>query len=273
MRHALRGVLPRPVKTLARAAAACAMFSDLRSVRRYALCRGSGVRPPSVPETVDVRVRRLGGTPVTIRTVGSDAQVLFDAFAHGYHLPPRGAVSRADATIVDLGANIGLTMAHYAQLYPAATIIGVELDHGNAILCRRNVAAWRHRCVVIEAAVWVEDGLVEYELQREAQYAMTARPLSSLQTPHTRRAPAITMPSLLAKHVRQPVVDFLKMDVEGAERQLLRQGSEWAGRVHCIKVELHDGYTADSCIADLRALGFSAWADADRAHCVNAIRQ
>jgi FkbM family methyltransferase len=34
-------------------------------------------------------------------------------------------------------------------------------------------------------------------------------------------------------------VDFVKMDIEGAEREVLRRNTRWTLRVHSIKVEAH----------------------------------
>lgn len=280
MRAAVRSLIPDPLKTIGRAVASVSMFSNAASARRYRWCRDRGPKWPHVPETVEVQLRQLGGATVSLRTVGSDAQVLFDAFIHKYHLPPR-SVSEAIAAqsaldppcIVDVGANIGVTMAHYAYLYPRARVIGVELDDENAAMCRRNVMRWVDRCTVVHGAAWVEDGTIEYEVQPEAQYAMTARPVGDATGPAVRRAQAISLNTLFARYVPQQTVDFVKMDVEGAERHLLTSSVQWASRVRAMKVELHEGYGASMCIADLQRLGFDAHADVDRAHCVIAIRR
>lgn len=47
--------------------------------------------------------------------------------------------------IVDLGANLGITVADNARRYPEAQIIAVELDPENAELARRNTAPWADR--------------------------------------------------------------------------------------------------------------------------------
>jgi hypothetical protein len=56
-------------------------------------------------------------------------------------------------------------------------------------------------------------------------------------------------------------IDFLKMDIEGAEAQVLRVNTDWARRVRCIKVEVHGPYTVEDCVRDLQALGFTARPD------------
>jgi hypothetical protein len=64
------------------------------------------------------------------------------------------------------------------------------------------------------------------------------------------------MESLLARLPPAIDVDYAKMDIEGAEREVLRSGQSWAPRVRAIKVEIHPPYTAQACEDDLRALGF-----------------
>src|SRR5262249_12662325 len=107
-----------------------------------------------------LRLRPLRGREVLVRRGTSDIGTVWGTFARGYHLPPPEL--GPPRTIWDLGANIGLTMAHFACLYPDARVLGVELDEDNVVLARQNVAAWADRCEVIHAAVWPTDGEVHY---------------------------------------------------------------------------------------------------------------
>jgi FkbM family methyltransferase len=81
-------------------------------------------------------------------------------FTRNDHLPSPEV--HAPRIIWDLGANIGLTVAHLAFRFPHARVLGVELDEENVALARRNVAPWADRCGVIHAAVWPSDGEVQY---------------------------------------------------------------------------------------------------------------
>ncbi len=56
-------------------------------------------------------------------------------------------------------------------------------------------------------------------------------------------------------------VDFVKMDVEGAEREILADASAWADRVRAIKVEVHAPYTLEACRRDLERAGFETERD------------
>jgi hypothetical protein len=46
------------------------------------------------------------------------------------------------------------------------------------------------------------------------------------------------------------------MDIEGAERDVLRVNTGWAQEVRVILVEVHSPYTAEGCEDDLCRLGF-----------------
>ena len=65
---------------------------------------------------------------------------------------------------------------------------------------------------------------------------------------------ALTLDTLLERTGRP---DFVKMDIEGAERAVLNQSVGWAEHVRELVVECHDGYQNDQCATDLAALGFA----------------
>lgn len=227
------------------------MAADRESARRL-LALGRP-RPGTGGEPVRVRVRALGGAAVSLRPGTSDAQVFWDTFAGGYHRPPPALVRpETAARIWDLGANVGLTAADLAARFPRARLLAVELDAGNARLCRANLAPWADRCDVLRAAVWPLDGEVAYELPPGGEYGARVRPDGG----GSLRAAAVSPATLLAREGDEEV-DFVKMDIEGAERDVLRDAGGWAGRVRCLLVEVHEPYTVAACRSDLEAAGFA----------------
>ena len=83
---------------------------------------------------------------------------------------------------------------------------------------------------------------------------------------------AISPWSLLALDGAGAVVDYAKIDVEGAERELLRETTGWAERVRTVSVEVHEPYTVEECSEDLRALGFETRVDPRHWACVIGVR-
>ena len=149
-----------------------------------------------------------------------------------------------------------MTAAHMAVLFPAARLTAVEMDGGNAELCRVNLARWSARCEVVQAAVWPTDGEVEYEWSARDEQSFRAQAAGTAYDAAMRRAPAIALNTLLEREGPGAEVDFLKMDIEGAEQRVLGEHVEWAQRVRRIVVEVHEPYDVERCRRDLDALGF-----------------
>jgi FkbM family methyltransferase len=249
--------------------AAALLASDLTSglrLRRLLLARLGHVRA-SGPPTETVRLRPLHGHSVELRVLAADVRTVLDVFLDREHLPPR--LPRPPRLILDLGANIGLTIAHFATLYPDARIIGAELDPANAELAQANTRPWADRCHVVAAAVWIEDGAVRYieKHGREVSHAIASGPEA------TATAAAISIDSLINQAVGESGgVDYVKMDIEGAEVEVLRNGASWANRVRAIKVEIHPPYTLDDCLTDLERLGFVVHTERGRCDYVSGQR-
>ncbi|MGI8597514.1 MAG: FkbM family methyltransferase [Thermoleophilaceae bacterium] len=273
-RRALRAV-PEPLKERMRLAAAYVrLTSDRESLRRFAaMRRAAPADDPAAVEPVAVRARALGGREVLVRPGTSDADTLWDALVRRYHLPPPEAVSgggaAGPASVLDLGANIGLTVAHLSTLFPHAWVVGVELDAANAALARRNVAPWSARCSVLEGAVWPEGGELEYHgwSANTSSFRVTDDEDSTAVVRHAR---AVSLSSLVEE---AGAVDYVKMDIEGAEARVLTERIGWARAVRTIKVEVHPPYTVDGCARDLEALGFATRRDRRHSWAVVGVRR
>jgi FkbM family methyltransferase len=254
--------LPASVKRALRLAyVAVRVTSDRQSLRTYArLADDRGEEPGDSAR--QLRIRALGGHPVLVRPGTSDLSIVWTTFARRYHLPPPEI--GAPGIIWDLGANIGLTMAHFACLFPQARVLGIELDEHNVSMARQNVAAWSDRCEVIHAAVWPGDGEVRY-----LGWGGTSH-FQVRDAPEGTPVRALSLATLLRE--RRESVDYLKVDIEGAERAVLQDGSTWAQNVRCVKVELHGDYGVEDCEADLRRLGYRTLPDLAHVTSVIGIR-
>lgn len=164
---------------------------------------------------------------VELREGTTDEQTLRDAEQAEYHVPP--VWMPEPRTILDLGSNIGLTCLDYSYLWQDAIIIGVEMDDENAGMAMRN---WPGGRIVTGAVVASMDDERGYDpsLPKEA-FALGSGP--------QRPAERYTMRTLLGLFGSAPV-DFVKMDVEGTEWDLLEDGEEWAPLVRHLLVELHN---------------------------------
>jgi FkbM family methyltransferase len=118
---------------------------------------------------------------------------------------------------------------------------------------------------MLHAAAWISDGEVRYRgwPGGTSNYQVT-------DAPEGTSVRAVSLATLMREYGGP--VDYLKLDVEGAERDLLQDGTEWADKVRCVKVELHGDYSVDDCETDLRRLGYATRPDSHHWACVIGLR-
>lgn len=235
----------------------------LRDLGRLSLELGFNVQPlrfawhlvrgrRSRANEITFTLRSLDGGKIHVRPGTSDLIVLYEAFGATYDAPPGMLRTDRVRRVWDLGANIGLTMARYAMAFPDAHITGVELDADNAAQAVRNVAMFASRCQVLHGAVWFEDGSVDYVLERSKEHGARVTDGVEAVPSGALRAPAFSLNTLLG----DAVVDYMKMDIEGAEAHVLKRNTQWARNVRVIRVECHGAYSAQAASDDLKRLGF-----------------
>jgi FkbM family methyltransferase len=237
-------------------------LSDMRQFRK--LVRGQAFSSAS---EVPLGIKSVGSKKLFCRPKTTDAVVLWDTFYERYHLPSE--ILQNPKVILDLGANAGFTAAHFAFLYPSAKIIAVEMDSGNARIARRNVESWQDRCLVVNAAVWTSDGQIEYG--GEEEWGFQIRPGETSQK--TKTAPSRAIESLL-KELGVEKVDYLKMDIEGAEGEVLKNSAAWIDKVSSMKIEIHAQQASyEECENILSKAGFRCARDHQHFNCLSAIRK
>ena len=136
----------------------------------------------------------------------------------------------AKPLILDVGANIGVSVAYFKWLYPDARIIAFEPDPQLFELLRTNIASLGLRNIqLINKAVWCEDTSLGFC----AQGADASRIVKS-GDPQT----AVVETVSLRGYIDEPIA-MLKVDIEGAETTVLESIGDLMGQVENIFVEYH----------------------------------
>lgn len=143
--------------------------------------------------------------------------------------------------VVDLGANVGYSAVYFLERYRGAKVICVEPDERNFEVLLKNVARYGERVRCERAAIWSQDGVVELDDGGFVGKEWGVR-VSAERRAQGRGVRAITMSTLLSSLEPAAMVDILKVDVEGAEKEILSDGChDWLHRVRSMCIELHDG--------------------------------
>jgi FkbM family methyltransferase len=154
--------------------------------------------------------------------------------------------------IIDCGANIGLSVIYMKRLYPDATIIAFEPDEKNFSLLQKNIAAFGYENVEArQEAVWTDNTVLQFA----GEGSMSSR-IDTGSSRNTLSVKAVRLRDFLNRPV-----DFLKIDIEGAEFEVM---NDIAGHLHFVQhlfVEYHGSFAQNSELARLFTLlvdkGFS----------------
>lgn len=137
--------------------------------------------------------------------------------------------------IVDAGANIGMASLYFASRFPEAKIIAIECDSENFEALKQNTASLGN-VVAINRALWSEAGELSVggSKDREASFFVGTE-----VSEERSRVRAVTVDGLMENH-QLPRIDILKLDIEGAEKEVLEASEHWIDKVNMIVIEVHD---------------------------------
>jgi FkbM family methyltransferase len=215
------------LQTLNQLSQLCGLGSACRVLLAKLVCRKTVYLPlPSSAIRVECRLNN------------SDLVVFLGTFLHGDSLIsmiPRPTV------IFDLGANVGFTAIQLARQFPAAKIYAVEPARDSCELCRRNTAGFEN-VVVLQKAVSTVPG--EFILSNSDSIAMS-RSFSATACRSSDTVEGVTLAKLLSDHVAPDDVVLIKMDIEGAERDIFDGDATWLHSVGAVLVEPHGDGTAE----------------------------
>lgn len=174
------------------------------------------------------RVLLVEGVRLVYRPTKGDLQSIREVWAGEIYRFP---VTICPKAIVDFGANIGAASIWLAKKYDGARIIAVEPSPDNARLLRVNADANGVHLDVIEAAVssWDGDGFFDAGQEPNVGHLGNSGATVRVVTPET----------VLAKLPPGTPVDLVKMDIEGAEGDVLSADSDWLRRVNALIIEFH----------------------------------
>ena len=136
----------------------------------------------------------------------------------------------ANPFIIDCGANIGLSVIYLKRLFPEARIIAFEPDEENFRLLKKNIESFGFDNVEInKEAIWIEDTQLNFSNTGTLGSKVEDTANNSSQLVKARRL----------KDMLQQRVDFLKLDIEGAEYAVLKDAGENLRNAENIFIEYH----------------------------------
>ncbi|HMH20595.1 MAG TPA: FkbM family methyltransferase [Puia sp.] len=144
--------------------------------------------------------------------------------------------------IIDCGANVGLSVIYMKQLYPDAEIVAFEPDERNFELLTRNVESFGLSDVTLrKEAVWKENTMIKFSGE-----GTTNSKIDNNANILSRDVKAIRLKDLLDRRI-----DFLKIDIEGAEYDVVKDLEENLHYVNNLFIEYHGSFEKNNELSEL----------------------
>lgn len=176
-----------------------------------------------------------------LRTFKGDIDIFYEIFWKKTYDKHLKLLKKNPEIIVDFGAHIGMTAIYFALKYPGAKIYSVEASPENFELLKANTASFKN-ITCIHAAAHFEDGTVNFgtqELSYNQKVSESGTPVqaSSVET------------FMKNNHLQR--IDLLKIDIEGAEAELLSKNNSWLQNIENMIIEIHSPYDSKKLSRDL----------------------
>jgi FkbM family methyltransferase len=143
--------------------------------------------------------------------------------------------SSSEKVILDCGANIGLSVLFFAKNYPDHTIIAFEPDDAIFEVLSRNVQTYGLKNVQLhKKAVWNKEEVLEFYTDN----GMGARVGYSYENQAPKKVQSVRLKDFLNERI-----DFLKIDIEGAEYAVLSDCRDMLRQANNIFFEYHSHHS------------------------------
>ncbi|HIE59432.1 MAG TPA: FkbM family methyltransferase [Hydrogenothermaceae bacterium] len=152
--------------------------------------------------------------------------------------------SDSDSPIIyDCGANIGMSCLYFKKLYPNSKIKAFEADPKLVKTLRKNLAKNRilEGIEIIDKAVWIDYNGVEFSVEG-------ADAGSIYGSRNKIKVASIRLKDFLETEER---IDMLKIDIEGAEYEVLKDCKNSLNKVKNLFVEYHSWNKTDQKLSEI----------------------
>lgn len=216
-------------------------------IRLYGLKTGTALsRSLAKPKNGYYKVESpLFRAPIWLRDNFSDKAIFHQVFSQRQYYIDTLPKIKAER-IIDAGANIGLASIFFSNMFPSAEIVAIEPQSGNYNLLKKNLETYKKVDCKL-AGLWNKNEKITIKNPDSlaASYMVQPDQSSTIE--------GITISSLLEEK-KWDKVDILKMDIEGAEKEIFSAPAEWLSKVRLLIIELHDNYNPGATKAFFKAI-------------------
>ncbi|AMK76109.1 MULTISPECIES: FkbM family methyltransferase [Methylomonas] len=175
--------------------------------------------------------------PIYLRAKTSDIEVFCQIFVHG-ELDVK--IEPPVNYIVDAGANIGLSSIWFANRFPGVLIDSLEVDSNNITVLQLNTKDYSN-INIVPKGLWYSATTLRIINPDAESWAFR---VEDTDENDPMGFPATTIVELM-KARDSKRIDVLKIDIEGAEKEVFESDTSWLSNIGTLFIELHDRLKPD----------------------------
>ncbi|MBP6385394.1 MAG: FkbM family methyltransferase [Pseudarcicella sp.] len=141
-------------------------------------------------------------------------------------------------TIIDAGANIGLSTVFFKNKFPNANVICIEPDASNFEVLAQNTKPYGNDITLIQKGLW--NKITKTKISDKYNMGKWAMVIEEDLNNSADSLDTITIDKIMEDHKLERI-DLLKIDIETAEKYVFMNNYEnWLPKTKMIIIELHD---------------------------------
>ena len=144
-------------------------------------------------------------------------------------------------TVIDAGANIGLTSIYFARHYPMCEIIALEPNTATYARCLKNISLNNIETIeLIKKGLWSRTTKLKADQSFRDGEDWSFR-LVEASNNEDAQFETISVDDIIRVNKLERI-DFLKIDIEGGEKEIFntQNNLDWLKKVNIIAVEIHN---------------------------------
>jgi len=151
--------------------------------------------------------------------------------------------------IIDAGSNVGLTSLYFHEALKTTNIIAIEPDDNNFDVLKYNIDKNKVNATLLKAGLWSNTTYLKIvnDFRDKKEWA------TRVEETENEGLRAVTINSLLTDY-KWDVIDILKIDIEGAEKETFTSSKanvSFLSKTKCIAIEIHDEF---NCREEINAI-------------------
>jgi FkbM family methyltransferase len=153
--------------------------------------------------------------------------------------------------IIDAGGYIGDVAVYFGNRFKSSRILSLEPDLDNFRVAVRNIKPYSNQITLLQKGLWSHTTVLELG------GSLSGAKIEKVSKGEEKQKIKVTDINSLMREYSIDYLDILKMDIEGAEKEILLAGSDaWLTKTKALIVEFHDSEIRKTCCNLLNSYGF-----------------